>query len=265
MILSLLRGLLDVGMAVTAACLFILLALAIELGFRLGQLRVTRRQAKAEDTVGISTLTAGMLGLLAFTLSLSINFAQNRYEARRDLVVAEANGIGTAWLRAKLIDGDESSAIARKIEDYARTRLAFTVAASDADALPLIARADALQSDIWEAMRVVAHRSPSPVTTALITALNTMFDNSDAQRFAYQSSLPADLVLALFFGALLTMGALGYQYGVAGQRLVVLWLLLVLMWSGGILLIIDLSKPRMGDIHVEAEPLVWAIQVFDKK
>jgi hypothetical protein len=37
------------------------------------------------------------------------------------------------------------------------------------------------------------------------------------------------------------------------------------MWSGGMLLIVDLSKPRMGDIRVDAEPLIWTIQEFDQK
>jgi hypothetical protein len=264
-ILSLFRSLFEFGFGATAAFLFLSLTLAIEVGYRLGRLRVGKRLANSAETPSISTLTAAMLGLLAFTLSLSINFAQNRYEERRGLVMQEANAIGTAWLRAKLIDGDESSAVAAKIEDYARARLAFTIAASDADALPLVTRAEALQNDIWRTMQVVARRSPNPVTTALINALNDMFDHAASQRFAYQSGVPADLVLALFFGALLTIGSLGYQFGVAGKRQEVMSLLLLLMWSGGILLIVDLSKPRVGDIHAEAEPLVWAIQGFDQK
>ena len=102
---------------------------------------------------------------------------------------------------------------------------------------------------------MVSHRSPNPVTTALINALNDMFDTAASQRFAYQSGVPTDLVLALYLAALLTIGALGYQFGVAGHRQEILSLLLLFMWTGGILLIVALSKPRMGDIGVEAEPL----------
>ena len=141
MILSLFRGLLEFGFVATGAFLFLSFALAIEIGYRLGHRKVVRRLATSEETPGISTLTAAMLGLLAFTMSLSIGFAQNRYETRRDLVMAEANAIGTAWLRAKLIDGEEGSGISTKIEEYAKARLAFTTAASDADALPSVARA----------------------------------------------------------------------------------------------------------------------------
>lgn len=263
--LSLFRALFEFGFPAAAVVLFVSLTLAIEVGYRMGRWAVTKHLAQSDDTSRISTLTAAMLGLLAFTLSLSISFGQNRYEARRSLVVSEANAIGTAWLRAKLIDGDESSTILANIEDYARARLAFTMAASEADALIQVARTNVLQNDIWLAVQAVAHRSPNPVTTALVNALNDMFDMAAAQRFAYQSGVPPELVLALFFAALLTIGALGYQFGVAGKRQEILSLLLLMMWSGGILLIVDLSKPRAGEIRVEAEPLVWAIQGFDQK
>jgi hypothetical protein len=122
-----------------------------------------------------------------------------------------------------------------------------------------------LKDDIWRTTQVVAHRSPNAVTTALVNALNGMFDLAASQRFAYESRLPAELTEALYLGALLAIGALGYQIGLAGKRQVVLSSLLLLMWSGGILLIVDLSQPRVGDVRVDAEPLVWAIQGFGEK
>lgn len=265
MILPVFQALFEFGFPAAAAVLFASLALAMEIGYRVGRWAVTKHLAQSDDSPLISTLTAAMLALLAFTLSLSISFGQNRYEARRGLVVSEANAIGTAWLRAKLIDGDESSTIVGKIEDYAKARLAFTIAKSEADALQQVTRTDALQSDIWRAVQVVAHRSPNPITTAMVNALNEMFDLANAQRFAYQSGVPPDLVLALYFAALLTIGALGYQFGVTGKRQEILSLLLLLMWSGGILMIVDFSKPRAGEIRVEAEPLIWAIQGFEQR
>ena len=265
MILPLLRDLFELGLIATAAFLFVSLTLATEAGYRLGRLTMSRHSAKGEETSGISTLTAGMVGLLAFTLSLTIGFAQNRYEARRNLVLTEANAIGTAWLRTKLIDGDEGPQIASKIEGYAKARLDFTTAASDAVVPALIARANVLQNDIWQATQVVARRSPNTVTTALVNALNEMFNNSDSQRFAYDSRVPTELMLALYIGSILAIGALGYQFGLAGRRQVVLSSLLLLMWSGAMLLIVDLNQPRIGNIRADAMPLIWTIQGFDQK
>ena len=216
--LSFFSGHLQLDLAATGALLFLSLMVLNEAGYRLGQLRHPGRPAQGNELSAVSTLTAGMIGLLTFTLSLSINFAQNRYETRRGLVLTEANAITAAWLRTKLIDGDDGPAIAAQIEAYARARLDFTAAASDAEVPALLARTNALQTDIWQTMRVVARRSPNAVTTALVNALNTMFDSAMAQRFAYASRVPMSIMLGLFIGALLAIGALGYQFGLAGNR-----------------------------------------------
>jgi len=38
--------------------------------------------------------------------------------------------------------------------------------------------------------------------------------------------------------------------------------LLLLMWSGGMLLIVDLSLPRAGNVKADVAPLVWTIEGF---
>jgi len=43
----------------------------------------------------------------------------------------------------------------------------------------------------------------------------------------------------------------------------VLTSLLLVMWSGGMVLIADLNRPRIGSIRVDPAPMVWAIQGFD--
>ena len=265
MILPFVGDLSKLGLAATAAFLFLSLLLASEIGYRIGLLTHSGRPATATDLSAVSTLTAGMIGLLAFTLSLSINFAQSRYETRRGLVLVEANAIETAWLRTKLIDSDEGRAIAAKIEDYARVRLAFISAASDADVSTLDAQANALQGDIWRSTQVIAQRSPNAVLAVLVNALNEMFDDTTAQRFAFASRVPAEMMLGLYFGALLSIGALSYQFGLIGQRQIVLSALLLLMWSGGMLLIVDLNQPRMGNLKADAAPLIWVTEGIGAK
>ena len=72
-------------------------------------------------------------------------------------------------------------------------------------------------------------------------------------------------MLGLYFGSLLSIGALGYQFGLAGKRPVVLSSLSLLMWSGAMVLIVDLNLPRMGSIKADVAPLVWTIQEFGSK
>jgi hypothetical protein len=96
----------------------------------------------------------------------------------------------------------------------------------------------------------------------LITALIEMSDEALAQRFAFDSRVPPTLTWMLLLGALLAMGAMGYQFGLAGARHPVLVSLLLAMWTGGMALIMDLNQPRLGSIRVDPAPLVWTIQGF---
>lgn len=258
---QLINALADRGMLPLGAFLLALLLLANELGFRIGRWRAIARAEAVESTMGM--LTTGMLGLLAFTLGLTISIAESRYEARRDLVVAEANAIGTAWLRAGLVRGPEGAEIRRELEDYARIRLDYTRAGPDAAAeAALNAGTSAAQARIWALGQAATLRDPSPVMAGLVAALNETFNAALAQRFAYESRAPSHIQWLLLVGSLLSVGAIGLQLGLGPQRHLVLSVLLMVMWTGGMLLIIDLNRPRQGNVRVDPAPLVWTLQGF---
>jgi hypothetical protein len=239
---------------------FALLSLASEAGFQLGGRRARRHPNHEHGGLGV--ITASMMGLLSFTLALTVSYAQNRAEARRGLVVVEANAISTAWLRAKVVGGDEGPAIAKLVEELAKVELAFEVARSTEPEADLIARREALQDQIWGLAQTVMRRDPTGVATAMITALNAMFDATLAQRFAFDNRVPPTLLWMLLCGSLLAVGAMGYQFGLAGIRYPVLVSLLLVMWTGGMVLVVDLNRPRLGSMRVDPAPLVWTIQGF---
>jgi len=237
----------------------VLLGLANEAGFRCGCRRSARRSRERE---GVGTVATGMMGLLSFALGLTISYAQERYEARRGLVVQEANAIGTAWLRAKVVTGQEGPTIAGLIGELAKVELAFTVAKSTESEAPLNARRGALQDQIWDLTQTVARRNPTPISTAMMIAINEMFDAELSERFAFDSRVPPTLSWMLLCGALLAISAMGYQFGLTGSRHPLLVSLLLVMWTGGMVLIADLNRPRFGSIRVDPAPLVWTIEGF---
>ncbi len=250
------RGTLPLG-----AFLLAMLLIANEVGYRIGRWRTTQAREAPEGNMGM--LTTGMLGLLAFTLGLTISIAESRYEARRDLVVAEANAVGTAWLRAGLVRGPEGSELRRELEDYTRTRLDYTRAGPDpVREAALNAETNAAQARIWALAQAAVQRDPNPVMAGLVAALNETFDAALSQRFAYESRAPAHIQWLLLMGSLLSVGAIGVQLGLGPQRHLVLSVLLMMMWTGGMLLIVDLNRPRQGKIRVDPAPLVWTLQGF---
>jgi hypothetical protein len=259
MVVDFLKAIIDLGIGYFWLFLIVIFALLGEIGFRLGRRSSVTKETPEGAAAGISTLTGGMMGLLAFTLALAISFAQTRYEARRDATLAEANATGTAWQRADLI-GEPGKAIADKLLEHARQRLAYIQAKTPKEAMAALERVDVLETDIWQRAVAIAKVNPTPTTALLISALNDTFDAALIQRYATESRVPMVTALMLMGGALLAMGALGYQLGIAGNRQYALTPLLIFMLSGGLVLIVDFNRPNGGFTQTDATPMIWTIQ-----
>jgi hypothetical protein len=257
-----LTSLIDFSLVLFGALVIALLFAANEIGYQIGLHRARRRPAEENDHLGIGTITAGMLGLLAFTLSLTINVAQGRYETRRGLVLQEANSVQSAWLRSKLIGSERGPPITGMIEEFAKVQLAYVSTDRFEDEPGLIARKTALEAQIWRAMQVLSREQPTNATSGLALALTEMFGAARAERFAFESQLPVSMAWMLMAGSVLAIGALGYHLSASGNRHIVLTSLLLVMWAGGIVLIADLNRPRIGEIRVDPGPLRWIIDDF---
>jgi hypothetical protein len=261
MVVSVLKDIIDFGVGFFGVFVFVLLALAGEIGFRIGQRRARSESWPDKENAGVSTLTTGMIGLMAFTLALTIGFAQDRFEARRHATLYEANAIGTAWLRTG-IAGPPGKPIAALIEEYARSRLAYLVAKNtDAPAAEL-ERANALQAEIWQGTLQLLEGMPAPLAASLVSSVSDMISASLPQRYAMESRAPVETMLMLLGGAMLATGALGFQVGLSGRRQLVLAMLLLVMVSGAMVMIVDLNRPRVGLTQIDPAPLEWTIQGF---
>src|SRR5215813_9733585 len=78
------------------------LLISIEIGFRVGRHAAERNDALASGQIG--AIQGATLGMLALLLGFSFAGAAARFLERQDLIVTEANAIGTAYLRADLLD-----------------------------------------------------------------------------------------------------------------------------------------------------------------
>ena len=84
--------------------------------------------------------------MIAFTFS----GASSRFDGRRELVVAEANNIGTAWLRIDLLPAQAQPPLRELFRRYLDSRLDTYRKATDAEmAMDEYARSTKLQGDIW--------------------------------------------------------------------------------------------------------------------
>ena len=74
-----------------AAAIFLSLLVAYYVG---GSLAARQAQLPPDEAAGIGHVVTGMLGLLAFSLALTLSMAQSRFNTRRAAALQEANAIG---------------------------------------------------------------------------------------------------------------------------------------------------------------------------
>jgi len=231
------------------------------LGAWLGRRHTARGAAPAE---GVGVVVGGMLGLLAFVLALTLSFATTRFEERRQGTLLEANALGTAWLRAKAINHPRGEELAKLFEEYTRLRADFIKAPADRGAVRAINdKTSELQNRIWEHVTVIVREKPDPISASLMAATNEVFDRSTAERFAFSLTMPAQMVWLLMGIAVLSIGALGYQLGMRGLSLPILSVLLIAMWTSVIVVILDLSAPRIGSLRSSAAAYYWTLDGFN--
>ena len=244
-----------------ALLLFVAQMLAHEAGYWFG----SRRRAHGEEgqAEGVGVVVGGMLSLLAFVLALTLSFANSRFSERVEGTLAEANAIGTAWLRAEAIGHARGPEIAKLLEEYTRLRRDYVSEGQDRSSIDeLNQRTNALQSKIWGHMAAIVREQPNPVSASLMAALNEAFDQATAERFAYNLRLPSPIFWLLIGMTLLGTAALGFQLGLTGKKVHILVAFLSLMWTVVIVDILDLASPRIGAFRASADVYDWTLQGF---
>jgi hypothetical protein len=241
--------------------LFVSQWLVFRFGRTVGMWYRTARGTNEAEGVGV--VVGGLLGLLAFILALTLSYSTSRFDERRAGALAEANAIGTAWLRSHAIDHPRAREIEMLIENYARVRKEFMLETRNSPAIAeLKARSSALQSEIWDHLSAISRERSDPVFTSLMAALNDMFDMSAAEQFAFEARLAPQLFWLLIGMALISMAALGYQLGMKGHKMSILSALLIGVWTAVIVVILDLSAPRLGTFRTSLSVYDWTLQGF---
>jgi len=231
-------------------CLFMCMLLAMEVGFRSGR----RKQAcGAEAITQAGAVLVSMLGLLALLLAFTFAAALQRFEDRSRTVVAEANAIGTTYLRARLLPVEVSNDVQALLREYLEVRLqeGATNATTSLVQQSLLDQAHSMQGRLWNHALRAAELDPRPVTSGqFIQSLNELIDTSSTRTAALNRHVPEIVLLLMFATIVLTTSTLGYASALAGHRVTLAAFMLVLLIALVVYIILDLDRPRRGAIQV---------------
>lgn len=239
---------------VIALALGVLLAMlaCLEAGYRLGRRAARRRPEWAHE--GISALEAAVFGLLGLLLALSFAGGLSRLDARRQLIVAEANAIGTAYLRVDLLPTGDQPGMRRLFAAYLDSRLRAYDELPDLEAFDkALVVAKELQSRIWSAAVTGGRGDPSQnAVRILLPAINEMIDVTTARTVALHTHLPSLVFALMIFVALLSGLLGGYAMAKRRSRSWPHMLLFSLILTATIYIVIDLDYPSLGLIRLES-------------
>lgn len=222
---------------------------ASEVGHRLGVLET--REAN------VSTLEASVLGLLALMLSFTFAMAVARFDARREGVLKEANAIGTAALRARLLPAPHNAESLRLLRDYVGLRLEVQDKTDGPKAVDAaLSRSNNDQESLWRVAKAAMAKDSSMAPVIYAQALNDMFDSQESRLVAYQHRVPRIVFLTLYAIAAVGLGFSGYASGLEKRRWRVPVYVVNILVASVILLIQDIDRPDTGAVTVDQQPIL---------
>ena len=235
-------------------CIVILILLACEGGFRIGHhLHRKHQDAGAHSSVG--PIVGGMLGMLAFVLAFTFSMAATQHGQRKHDVLAEANDIGTAYLRADFLGEPRAGEVRDLLREYLEIRVA--AAQPGGDWRPALKRSLEIHELLWAQVSPGAMEQPNAVAALLVTSVNEVIDMHE-QRFsdAVRARIPGSIWLGLLVITVLTMGTLGLQVGLSGKRRLVALIPISMAFAVLATLIVDLNRPQGGLITVSQQSMI---------
>lgn len=221
--------------------------------------RLDRHRAEDDASGSESFIVSGVLGLLALLVGFTYSLSVERYETRRGLVLAEANAIGTAYLRSQLLDAPHRERMSAILTEYAENRLVLAEARGGDDNQSLVVENDRLLTRLWREM-VAAYPgiSTSEFSGSLIESINAVIDLDAARKAARDVHVPSAVFLLLFVYQASSAGVLGYV--LAGPRSLVLTSMLLALFTLSLLLVIDIDRPMGGQVRESQRPMQMLVQ-----
>lgn len=245
------NGLLDPFPLWTILPLTVAIALlAVEMGYRFGRDRQKRSLQEKESALG--GMVGATLGLLAFMLAFTFGLAGSRFEDRREVVLTEANAIGTTYLRGAMLPEPMRTEARNLLREYVDVRLEGTQPSKIEQA---IAKSEELHEKLWSVAVAAVEKERTPTTNLFVTSLNEVIDLHATRLMRVRSRVPGVIWIVLYALAILAMLMMGYNTGLSGGRRSIAVVALVLGFSAVLFLIADLDRPGEGMLRVSQQSM----------
>lgn len=205
-----------------------------------------------EDFVVIETSALTLLGLI---VGFSFSMALSRYDQRKNYEEAEANAIGTEYLRADLLPAADAAKARVLLLKYLDQRIVFYSTRDEQEYWQCNAETARLQAALWSAVQAPAVAAPTPVVPLAVAGMNDVLDSQGRTQGAWLNRIPIAAWVLMVTLAFASNALIGFGSRTA-KAIAPLLLILPLVVSIAFLLIADIDSPRWGFIQVVPENLL---------
>ncbi len=178
--------------------------------------------------------------------------AVTRYDQRKNYEEAEANAIGTEYIRADLLPTADAARARELLRTYLDRRIAFYLARDNRDLSQIDANTTKLEAELWSALLNAAKAQPTPVVALVVSGMNDVINSQGYTQAAWWNRIPIAAWAMMSLIAVAANTLVGYG---ARRRGALLFILPVVV-SFASMLIADIDSPRGGIIRVAPQNLI---------
>ena len=224
---------------------------SIETGYRMGKRKLEKYpDSKIEGSGAVENSIFGILGLiLAFTFTGTLS----RYENRVQLVLKEANAIGTAYYRLDLLPKNDQDKLRPLYREYVQSRInVFENYANRPLSNSYFQKSLELQNQIWEIANASVLQDKNPgVITLVLSSTNEVIDVANERLQATRTRPPMIVYILLFTLPLASAFLVGQSMSANQRRPLFYMATFCVTISVIIYIILDLEFPRLGLIRID--------------
>lgn len=229
----------------------VLLWLSAQIGIYLHRRR-TMKDDERDDFNVVQTATLTLLGLI---IGFSFAMAVSRYDQRKNYEEAEANAIGTEYVRAELLPPAQAETVRGQLKKYVELRIRFYRTRNEQELAQINADTAQLQNEMWSEVRAPAVANPSPVIALAVAGMNDVLNSQGYTQAAWWNRIPISAWVLMMAMAICCNVLIGYGARGGGIKSGLLFVL-PLVAAIAFFLIADIDSPRGGYIHVVPQNLV---------
>jgi hypothetical protein len=195
---------------------------------------------------------------LALLLGFTFAMAVSRFDNRKVVIVDQANAIGTAELRSRLLGSPYAETAAPLFRAYVDAWLKYRAAGIDLVAVHAAEkRAYELQDQLWSLARDATAADPHSLPAGLFAqAMNDVIDMHEKRNRSVKDRVPDAVIWLLFAVSALALGQVAYSCGLSGRRRQVANVTFAFVIALVLVIILDIDRPRRGLVQVSQESML---------